>query len=306
MKILFCCDGSSEAEKAVRFGVRIAAACKAEATILGIAEKAKDEDPLVKRLRRVQDIFQEHDIEAELITEVGRPVREIARRTEETHYDLVVIGAAPKVSFWRLFDPMWMSVRVYNIIESIEPPVLVVIGGRRSLRRILICTGGAEYIDRAVEVAGKIAQAANAVADLVHVMPEAPAMYADLVRFEEDVDRVLQSDSKLGKALRHQKSLLDQFEVFGELRLRQGQVVPELLKELKRIDYDLVVTGSLPAKERLRKYVMGDVAREIVNHADVPVLVVRTSQQTEIRRLFKELLARLFGRSPRAPEESDS
>ncbi len=304
MKILFCCDGSSPAEKAARFGVQMAAACQAETAILGIAERVEDEESLLKRLQSVQRIFRAHDVDAELITEIGRPVREIVRHTEKIHCDLVVIGAAPKVSFWQLYNPVWMSVRVYNIIESIEPPVLVVIGNPRSLRRILLCTGGAEYIDRAVEFAGKIAQAMNAVVDLVHVMPEAPAMYADLVRFEEDVGRTLASDSKLGKALRNQKSLLEKFNVFGDLRLRQGDVVPELIKELKRAHYDLVVSGSLPARERLRKYVIGDVAREIVNRAEVPVLVVRTGQRIQIWRLFKELLAGLFRRSRQTSDGS--
>ncbi len=37
MKMLFCSDGSNQAENAVRFGALIAAACQAETSILGIA-----------------------------------------------------------------------------------------------------------------------------------------------------------------------------------------------------------------------------------------------------------------------------
>ncbi len=305
MKILFCCDGSREAEKAVRFGVLIAVACEAEPTILGIAETAEDEDELLKDLRRVQDIFTDHNLRVELIAKVGRPVSEIVRCAEETDYDLVVIGAARKNALWRLFDPMWMSVGVYKIIESIEPPVLVVVGSSRELRRVMLCTGGAEYIDKAVEFTGKIAQAVNAVVDLVHVMPETPAMYADLVRFEEDADFVLASNSKLGQALRHQKNLLDQLGVFGTLVLRQGRVLPELLKEIKRTGYDLVVSGSLPANENWRKYVMGDVAREIVNRSEIPVLVMRTGERIPVIHLVKEFLERIFRRSRRTSESLD-
>ena len=306
MKILFCCDGSRKSERAVRFGAQIATASRADSTLLGIAEKAGDEDALVKALRRVQDIFKETDLDAELIVKVGRPVREIIKCTRENHYDLVVIGAMRRNAFRRLFDPSWMSVRVYNIIESIEPPVLVVVGNRQSLRRILLCSGGAEYIDKAIDFAGKIAQDIDAVVDLFHVMPEVPAMYADLVRFEEDTDRVLDSNSELGKTLRHQKGLLEQLGVFGEIRLRQGDVVPELSKELKRNDYDLVVSGSSPAEDKLTKYVMGDVAREIVNRADLPVLVIRTGQRIQIRHLLKGLMARLFRSSRETAEASRS
>ncbi len=48
MKILFCCDGSRQAEAAVRFGVLMVSACGAEPSILGIAENPQDEHALRK------------------------------------------------------------------------------------------------------------------------------------------------------------------------------------------------------------------------------------------------------------------
>ena len=51
-------------------------------------------------------------------------------------------------------------------------------------------------------------------------MPEPPAMYADLIRLEDDADLVLESGSKLGRTLRHQKESLEHFGVFGEIRMR--------------------------------------------------------------------------------------
>src|ERR1035441_362603 len=96
MKILFCSDGSSQAENAVRFGALIAAACQAEASILGIVEKTGHEDTVMQALRRAQEILKEYHLNAELITKAGRPVPEIIKRTQETKYDLVVIRAARK------------------------------------------------------------------------------------------------------------------------------------------------------------------------------------------------------------------
>lgn len=305
LNILFCCDGSGQAEKAVRFGVQIAAACGAKSSILGIAEKATDEDALVDALQRIQDIFKEQDLETDLITKAGIPVREIVKHTNEVHYDLVVIGASRRNALWRLFDPARMSVKVYDIIESIAPPVLVVTGNRPGLNRILICSGGTKHIDKAIKFAGTIAHAVDAVVNLVHVMPEVPAMYAGLVRFEENADRVLESNSELGRTLRRQREMLEQIGVLGEVLVRRGDVAPELLKELKRTEYDLVVSGSVPAKERFREYVIGDVAREIVNRAGIPVLVVRTAQKMKIGKVLKGLLTRMF-RKPEKPSDSQA
>ncbi len=295
MKILFCSDGSAQAEKGVRFGAQIAAACQAEASILGIAESVEDEDELLKALRREQKILHEHRVEAELITKVGRPVREIIKRTREVHYDLVVIGAVYKNPFLRLISPAAMSVQVYEIIESVKPPVLAFIGDRHALKRILLCSSGTERIDRAIEFAGKIAQEVKAVIDLFHAMPEPPAMSSNLIRVEEDVARLLDSDSKLGRTLRHQTEMLEKLGVFGRVRLRLGAVVPQLLEELKQNDYDLIVTGSSPAEGVLAKYVLGSTARKIVDYSEMPVLVIRTGYKS-IFGFIKGIASQTWGR----------
>jgi nucleotide-binding universal stress UspA family protein len=271
MKILFCSDGSPQSENAVRFGALIAAACQAEASILGIVEKAGQEDKVMQALRQAQEILKEYHLNAELITKAGRPVPEIIKRTQETKYDLVIIGAARKGPR----GPLCMSARAYKIIEAVVPPVLVVIGERRALRRILLCTGGTEQADATVQFAGELARRVMASVDLLHVLAEPPAMYANLVKSEEDASKILESSSKLGRSLRHQKELLEKMGVACEVHLEHGLVLDELLHELQRIDYDLVVTGSSPSQDRLRAYIMGNITREIVNRADLPVLVVR-------------------------------
>ena len=240
MKILFCSDGSIQAEGAVRFGALIATACQAETSILGIVEKNGQEDAVLRALRRAQEILKEHHLNAELITKAGRPVREIIKRTQETKYDLVIIGAAHKGTR----GPLWMSARAYKIIESVEPPVLVVIGSCPQLRRILVCDGGTHKADAAVRFAGEIARCVNASVDLLHVLAEPPAVYANLVRSEEDVGQLLQSNSELGRCLRRQKELLEKMAVPCEVRLRHGLVLDELLEELQRTEYNLVVSGS--------------------------------------------------------------
>jgi nucleotide-binding universal stress UspA family protein len=275
MKILFCSDGSSQAENAVRFGVLIAAACQAETSILGIIEKAGQEDAVLLALRRAQDILKEYHLNAELITKAGRPVTEIVKRTQEASYDLIVIGATRKGTR----GPRCMSARAYKIIESVEPPVLVVTGERPALRRILLCTGGTQQANVTVEFAGEIARRVNATVTLLHVLAETPAVYANLMPSEEDVAQLLQSGSKLGRSLRRQKELLDKLAVPCQIELRHGLVLDELLAELQRTEYDMVVSGSSPARDRLRTYVMGNVTREIVNRAELPVLVVRSGNR---------------------------
>jgi len=294
MKLLICTDGSTQAENAVRFGGLVAEGSQAETTLLGINEKPGEEDALFDSLRRAQQLLKERGVNAEIITKAGEPIDEIVKRTDETVYDLAVIGAVRKGTR----GPFLMSAKAYKIIKAVAPPVLVVIGDRQKLKRILVCSGGAQYIDRAVEFSGTIAKAAGASITLFHVMAEPPAVYTDLIRMEEDVNLLLHSTSGLGQNLRRERESLQAIGVSAEVRLRHGLVISEVFKEIRRGDYDLVVTGSSPEGGNLRSYIMGNITREIVNRAECPVLVVRGGETPAgIKRSLKGFFTQAFGHS---------
>src|SRR5438093_12721675 len=125
-------------------------------------------------------------------------------------------------------------------------------------------------------------------------MAEPPAMYADLVRMEEDVTQLLESRSELGTNLRRQKRELDRLGVSAEVHLRPGSVIDQAFEEVRDGNYDLIVTGTSQARGLLRHYIMGDLTRSILNRANVPVLVARAGPPKTARTLWKAIKG-LFG-----------
>lgn len=294
MKILICSDGSAQSNQAIQFGGLIAAACGAETTLLGIAEKVNEEDTVFEALKQGSQALRQMDVNAELIIKAGEPIEEIVHRTQETRYDLVVIGAAQKGTR----GPFLRSAKAYKIIKAVEPPVLVVLGHRPALKRLLICSGGEKYIDEAVHFAGDIAKGCEARITLFHVMAQPPQDFADLIKMEEDVNLLLHSNSELGQNLRSEKEFLEKMGVESCVLLRHGLVLSEVFKEIKRGDYDLVVTGSSPAGANLRTYIMGNLTREIVNRATCPVLVVRGAQTPAgLGSSLKGFFSEVFGQT---------
>lgn len=291
MKILICNDGSEQAERAMRFGAMIAAGCKAEVTLLGIKETAGDSETLLDSLKRGQALLEDKKIEVELITKSGKPIEEIIKRTFETSYDLVVIGAVRKAAG----GSFWMSSKTYKLIKEIRPPVLSVAGKSTTASRILICSGGKAYIDASVRLTAEIARGLGAAVTLLHVTSELPGILAHLPRMEQDTDFLLSSQSELGQNLRREKETLENLSVTTEVKLRQGPVLTEILREIREGSYDLVVTGSAPSRG-FRTYVLGDISREIVNRAACAVLVGR-SQQIPAAPHFP---FKWFSRTPRA------
>jgi nucleotide-binding universal stress UspA family protein len=291
MKILICSDGTQPAEAAIQLGGSLAEPLKAEIALLGISETSSDGHSLREALQKQAESLHGRGISPDIIVQSGEPVRQIVDQTSKNSYDLVVIGAR-----WTgATGHYWRSEKTYEVIKSIQPPVLVAIGECKQLKRVLVCTGGKEFIEQAVQFTGTLAAAVNASVTLLHVMAEPPAMYADLVRLEENVDQLLESKSELGTNLRRQKRELERLGVSAEVRLRHGIVIDQVFEEAREGDYDLIVTGTSQARGLLRHYIMGDLTRSILNRANVPVLVARAGAPKAGRTLWRALKG-LFSR----------
>jgi len=277
MKILICSDGMPASENAIELAALLAGPLKAEIALLGIAEKSSDERPLQEALEKQAQSLRTQKVRPDIVVRAGDPVREILDQTSKTNYDLVLVGAR-----WTgATGHYWRSEKTYEVIKAIQPPVLVAIGECKHLRRFLVCTGGKEFIEQAVEFTGKLAAAMHASVTLLHVMA-AP-------RLEENVDQLLESKSELGTNLRRQKRELESLDVPAEVRLRHGIVIDQVFEEARAGDYDLIVTGTSQARGLLRHYIMGDLTRSILNQASCPVLVARAGKPKAARTLWKAI-----------------
>jgi nucleotide-binding universal stress UspA family protein len=279
------------ADNATHVGGMVAAACHAETTLLGIAEKPVDEMPLREAVETQAELLKKEGVTPKVFIGSGEPVREILNQTEARNYDLVVIGSRRT----RATGLYWRTQRTYEVIKAIPPPVLVAIGECVELKRFLVCTGGKEFITDALQLTATLAVALGASVTLLHVMAEPPAVYADLVEREEDLDLLLESKSELAINLRRQKEDMERLGVPTIVRIRHGIVVDEVFKEARSGDHHLIVTGSSQGRGTVRHYVMGDVTRMILNRANCPILVARSRTLPRVNLLAS--LKQLFARS---------
>jgi nucleotide-binding universal stress UspA family protein len=151
MKILICSDGTSSAQTAIDLGGLLAGPLTAETTLLGIAERSEDEQPLREALHTQAQSLRQRGVSPNTVVQFGEPVAQIVQQTSESKYDLVVIGAR-----WTgAVGDYWRSKRTYEVIKAIQPPVLVAIGERKELKRFVICTGGKDRPVTAVKVGAR-------------------------------------------------------------------------------------------------------------------------------------------------------
>ena len=290
---MVCSDGSERAREALLSAAIISVPTRADITILGITEIEQDQGRLLEALREDIQGFQKKCVKVDIVTKFGDPVKEIIQQTREITYDLVVIGAERQ----RAQEFFLPSAKAYSIIETIAPPVFVVPKSRPNLKRILICSGGGPYIDNAVRFTSEIAKDLSASITLLTVVSEPPAMHATLVRRQEDMDNLLNSNSELARNLRNEKDTIERAGVPVSVQIRHGIVVDQILEEVERGDCDLIVVGSWPVRDSWRNYVIGNVTREIVKRADRPVLVIRSDKEpASLADRLRRMVTKLAGK----------
>jgi nucleotide-binding universal stress UspA family protein len=287
MRILICSNGMPAADQAVQLGGMLARRCRAETTLLGIAERPDDEDDLRQALEAAGQAMQAEGVSPRIVVGAGEPVQQIMHETSSGSYDLVVIGAEQKTRS----GPYWRSRRTYEVVKAIAPPVLVAVGSTSELKKFLVCTGGKKYSAPAVRLAGTFGAAVGATVTLLHVMAEPPALYTRFIEMEEDLQRLLDSKSELGINLSRQKADLENLGVKTVVRIRHGFVLDELFREVSEGGYDLIVAGSSTGTGIVRHYIMGDLTRSILNRASCPVLVARPEHVSSGAGFFRRIFA---------------
>lgn len=287
MKMLMCHDGSAQTEKALRFAAVIAKGCQADVTLLGISEsEGADSEALLKHLHELSNQQKNQGLKTQVLTKSGSPVAEILDHGETTGYDVVVIGAGRPYSN--------MPRKTYELVRQIKPAVLLVVGERTELRRMLICSGGSDYAQDTIKTAGQIAKCTSAEVTLLHVVAEIPLAYSSIIAREENAEEILESHSTLGDCLRAQKLMLEEMGLTVSLRLRHGDVADAVIQEVEENDTDLIVVGSSVDRGPLYRYMLADVTREILNRAPCPVLVARQASSPKHGGLWKRLTGALF------------
>lgn len=271
MKILMCTDGSSHAGEALRYGALIAREAHGPVTLLGVVEAPDEERKVNRMIERTSNALCEYVADIETRIRRGHAAEEILKETEESEYDLVVVGSRGRRGITRFL----LGSTAARLARYCQAPVLIVKGIRKDIKRILVCTGGAKCGERDTELAARVAALTGASVTVLHVMSQLPltpdAKMSDL---ENPTEALLETDAPEAVHLRRDLRILQDLNVDGGAKVRHGLVIDEILAEVEEGDYDLIVAGAHIASG-VQRFVLSDTTEEIVLSSDRPVMVVR-------------------------------
>ncbi len=267
MRILMCTDGSKQAKDAVNFGNILIKNLDCAITVLGVVEHSYDKARLEESLENVKKMLKNVDIKTK--TRVGFADEEIVKESEEG-YDLIVMGSVGRRGIVRFMT----GATAIKVVKYARTSVLVVRGAHDKISRILICTGGGERGEEDIKFGGRIAKATGAEVNILHCMSQIPIL--DIQEKERNiVPESLDEETREAKHLKKGCQILSDLEVKCDTKLRYGLVENEIFDEVNEGNYDLLVIGA-HATVGLSKYILGDIAGRIVDHATMPVLVVKS------------------------------
>jgi len=135
---------------------------------------------------------------------------------------------------------------------------------------ILVATDGSPSAQRALEYAVDLARAGNARLTVMTVAPPA-SFYVALAGISSDTMQG-EIDTWAGRTLDEAVDAVPE-EVIAHRVQGAGHPGPEIVRELKRGDYDLVVLGSR-GRGRTQEGLLGSVNGYVHFHARVPLLSV--------------------------------
>jgi nucleotide-binding universal stress UspA family protein len=272
MKILLCTDGSADAARAVRFGLRLVRHGVDALQLLGVIEDHEDAERLIRdALETLGAELDPIGVAYETKMRRGHAAEQILDEAVEWQADLIVIGQLGRRGLTRFI----MGGTATRIVQYARCSVLLVKGRRATLRKVLVCTGGGEPGLRDVEVAGRLAVPAHAAVTVLHVMSQVALTEKTYQpELEAPANDLIARRTREGVHLETALNTLRSLGVSCAAKVRHGLVVDEIVAEARDGDYDLLVIGAHLARG-LSRWLLDDVTAHVLEETQSPVLVVR-------------------------------
>jgi nucleotide-binding universal stress UspA family protein len=270
MKVLICVSNLLVDEPGLVFGGKLARSLKAEISLLHVISGKKqpaDQEKGEDLLREASLILS--DISVKTILQWGDVVKQITSEAERGNYDMVVISVS-KIGEGR--QPTSSVHR--SLLKNLPCCLLVVKNPRAEIKKMLICTGGFQMAESLIAVGADIASASSSEATLFHVAANVPTMYTGLKTIEETLQELLMTDTPVAKHLRRGAEILAESNIQAELKLRHGSAVYEIVREIDRENYDLVIIGASGANTMIKEWIFGNLTQDIVDAVGIPIMIV--------------------------------
>ena len=274
-ELLIATNGYKETMPAIEYGTWFASAMRMKVTLLGVTEKLNpaaidDHHPLEDIFEQAVSLFKDKGLEYGLEVQNGEAEQVIPEKANSGDF-ITVLSPLGRPPFKR-----WLTGRsIRPLMEKIQVPILYVPQVRLPLKRMLVSIGGLEYTESAESLAVQISAVSHADVCILHVVPPTDLDYPSTRDVREHLDDLADTDTLPGRNLRKALDMAESAGLNARIVTRQGNVVEEILAEIREMDYDLICMGSPYSAHSLRQLYAPNVTAEVMEVVHCPVLTAR-------------------------------
>ena len=272
--VLIITNGSKESLPAIEEGAWLAKTLGLKITLLGLAERQNpaaidDTHPLEAVFEKAIALFQAQGAAYRLEVRNGSAEKVVPQEAQQND-SIVVMGPLGRPQIQRFLAGR--SIR--HFIEEVEQPILYVPNAMVPVKRVVISVGGLGYDVNAEHLASQIALKSGAEAVLLHIVPPIDLNYPTAQTVSRNWQHLTETDTPVGRSLRQSLENMKAIGVSAVVKVRQGNVVEEILEECRQ-GTDLLCMGSSYSVHSLRQMYSTNVTAEIMDSAHCPVLTAR-------------------------------
>jgi nucleotide-binding universal stress UspA family protein len=277
--LLITTNGFEGTWPSIEYGAWLAATLEKNITLLGVTENLNpaaidDHHPLEDVFARAVELFQRSGVTYNLEVQNGNAEDIIPRKAKQDDY-IIVLGPLGRPQIRRMLTGR--SIR--HLMEEIEQPILYVPKLKLPLKKLLICIGGLGYEVTAEHIAMQMAMKSRAEITLLHIVPPLDLDYPTARTINRNWQNLTETDTPVGKSLRLALEFAKNDDLTANVKARQGNVVEEIMAEVKEGDYDLLCMGSIYSTNALRQLYAPNVTAEIAEGRLCPILSARYKRE---------------------------
>ena len=277
--LLIATNGFAGTLPSIEYGAWLASTLETKITLLGVTENLSpaaidDHHPLEDVFARAVELFQKNGVAYTLEVQNGNAEDVIPRKAKQGDY-IVVLGPLGRPQFRRMLTGR--SIR--HLLEEIEQPILYVPELKLPLKKILICIGGLGYEVTAEHIAMQMAIKSRAEVTLLHIIPPIDLNYPTAKTVSANWRNLAETDTPVGRSLRQALDVAKNDGLTANVKARRGNVVEEILAEVKDGNYDLLCMGSMYSSNALRQLYAPNVTAEIADSMLCPILSARYKRE---------------------------
>jgi nucleotide-binding universal stress UspA family protein len=273
MRVLIATGGPDQTEIGLRQLIVLGESVPIKPTVLTVIKQSGEQTEADNILKNASDVLGPIFEHVNYKTRIGRPWEEIVRESETGEYDLLMMGQRRSRSLLTRLR----GILTQKVVAETSLPVLIAKKQVVALKRILICDSGVRspsLLQLFHERLPKILTQATEVT-ILHVMSQilaAPGINEQ--DLQASAEELIRKQTPEGIILAQNMAFLEDLGLNVKAIIRHGLVIDEIVDEAKSENYDLVVIGTRRG-ENMPRFLLDDLARELVLDVYRPILVVR-------------------------------